>query len=124
MPTRPRGAWPMHVCFARPPDCRSSATNKRVMLNAGQQLELDIEKPAAGGRMIARHEGQVVLVLGAIPGERVLARIDKADRQLAFASTLGVISASPDRREPFVDPLCGGCLYAHVSYPRQLRIKA
>lgn len=94
------------------------------MLNAGQQLELDIEKPAAGGRMIARHEGQVVLVLGAIPGERVLARIGKADRQLAFASTVRVISASPDRREPFVDPLCGGCLYAHVSYPRQLRIKA
>ena len=94
------------------------------MLSAGQQLELAIEKPAAGGRMIARHEGQVVLVLGAIPGERVLARIDKADRQLAFASTIDVLSPSPDRRDPFVDPLCGGCLYAHVSYPRQLRIKA
>ena len=94
------------------------------MLRAGQQLELAIEKPAAGGRMIARHEGQVVLVLGAIPGERVLARIDKADRQLAFASVIDVLSPSPDRRDPFVDPLCGGCLYAHVSYPRQLRIKA
>ena len=94
------------------------------MLNAGQQLELDVEKPAAGGRMIARHEGQIVLVMGAIPGERVLARIEKADRQLAFANTVEVLTRSPDRREPFVEPLCGGCLYAHVAYPRQLRIKA
>jgi 23S rRNA (uracil1939-C5)-methyltransferase len=94
------------------------------VLRPEQQLELQVEKPAAGGRMIARHEGQVVLVLGAIPGERVLARIEKADRQLAFATTIDVLSASPDRREPFVDPLCGGCLYAHVSYPRQVRIKA
>lgn len=94
------------------------------MLHAGQQIELSIEKPAAGGRMIARQQGQVVLVLGAIPGERVLARIDKADRQLAFASTVDVLEPSPDRREPFVDPLCGGCLYAHVAYPRQLAMKA
>ena len=94
------------------------------MLTAGQQLELAIEKPAAGGRMIARHEGQVVLVLGAIPEERVLVRIDKVERQLAFATTLRVLVASADRREPHVDPLCGGCLYAHVTYPRQLTIKS
>ena len=94
------------------------------MLNVGQQLELDIEKPAAGGRMIARHEGQIVLVLGAIPGERVRARVEKADRQLAFASTVDVVTPSSDRREPYVDPLCGGCLYAHISYARQLRVKS
>jgi 23S rRNA (uracil1939-C5)-methyltransferase len=94
------------------------------MLTPGQQVELAIEKPAAGGRMIARHEGQVIFVLGAIPGERVLARIDKVERQLAFGTTVGVLTASPERREPFVDLLCGGCLYAHVTYPGQLRIKA
>lgn len=94
------------------------------MLIPGQQVELAIEKPAAGGRMIARHEGQVIFVCGAIPGERVLARIERVERQLAFGTTVGVLTASPDRREPFVDLLCGGCLYAHVTYPGQLRIKA
>ena len=93
------------------------------MLTPGQHVELSVEKPAAGGRMIARHEGQVVFVLGAIPGERVVARIDKAERQLAFATTIEIVEPSPDRREPFVDPLCGGCLYAHVTYAGQLRIK-
>ena len=41
------------------------------MLKSGDRLEVEIEKPAAGGRMIARHEGQIVLVSGAIPGEKV-----------------------------------------------------
>jgi hypothetical protein len=37
------------------------------MIQTGSILTLDIEKPAAGGRMLARHQGQVVLVWGAIP---------------------------------------------------------
>lgn len=74
--------------------------------------------------MIARHEGRVVFVRGAIPGERVLARVEKAERQLAFAATVDVVVPSPARREPFVDPLCGGCLYAHITYPGQLEIKS
>ena len=58
------------------------------MLNARAEIELTIEKPAAGGRMIARHEGQVVLVAGAMPGERVL-RADRASRRrLAFAAVV------------------------------------
>src|SRR5918999_871424 len=94
------------------------------MLAPGQQLDLVIEKPAAGGRMIARHEGQVLLVLGAIPGERVVARVERVERRLAFAETVRVVESSADRRGVAFDSRCGGCAYAHVAYPRQLAIKA
>ena len=94
------------------------------MLSPGHQVELTVEKPAAGGRMIARHEGQVVLVLGAVPGERVLAQIERADRRLAFARVLEVQEPSPDRRPGFADPLCGGCVYSHIAYTRQLNLKS
>jgi 23S rRNA (uracil1939-C5)-methyltransferase len=94
------------------------------MLYEGQQVELTIEKPAAGGRMIARHLGQVVLVRGAIPGERVHAWIERAEKHLAFAVTRDVLQPSPDRRAADGDPLCGGALYAHIEYSRQLVIKA
>ena len=44
------------------------------MMSVGDVLPLTIEKPVAGGRMIARLDGRIVLVSGAIPGERVHAR--------------------------------------------------
>ena len=95
-----------------------------MRLGPGQLLTLTIEKPAVGGSMIARHDGQVVLVSGAIPGERVTARIDKVGKGVVYAQTVSVDEASPDRREPFTDSACGGCLYAHIDYLRQLEIKA
>src|SRR4051812_5489616 len=94
------------------------------MLTAGQTLSVTIEKPAAGGRMIARVNGQVVLVLGAIPGERASIRIDRVSRGVAYADTVSIEAPSSDRRQPHADPLCGGCLYAHIAYERQLQIKS
>ena len=94
------------------------------MLTPGQILPLRIEKPAAGGRMIARVDGQVVLVLGAIPGEQVSARIERVGRGVAYADVVAIDQASDDRRAVDADPLCGGCLYAHVTYARQLEIKS
>jgi 23S rRNA (uracil1939-C5)-methyltransferase len=94
------------------------------MLNPGQTLSLSIEKPAVGGRMIARVDGQVVLVSGAIPGERVTARVERVGRGVAYAEVVTVELPSPDRRPVEADPLCGGCLYSHIGYTRQLEIKA
>jgi 23S rRNA (uracil1939-C5)-methyltransferase len=94
------------------------------MLTPGDTLLLTIEKPAVGGRMIARHDGQVVLVAGAIPGERVRARVERATRSVAYAETTAIDNPSADRRTWEGDAWCGGCLYAHMAYPRQLEIKA
>jgi 23S rRNA (uracil1939-C5)-methyltransferase len=74
--------------------------------------------------MIARLSGQVVLVGGAIPGERVTARIERVGKGVLYADTVSVDDASPDRRPVMADPLCGGCLYAHIGYARQLALKA
>jgi 23S rRNA (uracil1939-C5)-methyltransferase len=93
------------------------------MLSSGQTLSLQVEKPAAGGRMIARVDGQVVLVSGAIPGEQVTVRVERVGRGVAYADVVTVDQPSPDRRDLAADPLCGGCVYAHMTYPRQLAVK-
>jgi 23S rRNA (uracil1939-C5)-methyltransferase len=98
-----------------------------VSLFEGQEVELTIEKPASGGRMIARHLGQIVLVRGAIPGERVRAWVERAEKRMAYAVTREVLEPSPDRRSDGPgagDPLCGGSLYSHIAYSRQLAIKS
>ncbi|MBI2222116.1 MAG: class I SAM-dependent RNA methyltransferase [Acidobacteria bacterium] len=94
------------------------------MLATNDLVELTIEKPAAGGRMIARHEGQVILVSGAIPGERVSARVERADKTLAYAAVVDILEPHRARRLVAGDWTCGGNVYAFIDYPHQLAIKA
>ncbi|HKY23054.1 MAG TPA: TRAM domain-containing protein [Vicinamibacterales bacterium] len=93
-------------------------------LRPNSEVVLTAEKPVTGGRMLARHDGQVVFVAGAIPGERVRARVERVSKQLAFAETVEVLDCSPDRRSAGVDWACGGSLYAHIAYERQRVLKS
>src|SRR5262245_47253571 len=94
------------------------------MPHAGDRIDLDVVQPVAGGRMLARLDGQVVLVSGAIPGERVTAAVERVTRQVIWARTIDVRDASPDRRAPVCDPACGGLSYAHIADERQRTLKA
>ena len=87
-----------------------------------ETLALDVERPVAGGRMLARHAGQIVLLFGAIPGEQVRARVERRGKGVIFAEATDVLSPSPDRR-PAHDWHCGGNVFAHIAYPRQLQLK-
>jgi tRNA/tmRNA/rRNA uracil-C5-methylase (TrmA/RlmC/RlmD family) len=91
---------------------------------ASEILELTVERPAAGGRMLARHDGIVVLVAGAVPGERVRARVERRSRSLIWATVTEVVEPSPARRATDVDPACGGADYLHIDYATQLGIKS
>ena len=95
-----------------------------MSLQPGAEIIVTIEKAVAGGRMLARHDGQIVLVAGAIPGERVRARIDRVSKQLAFGDATEVMEGSADRRSAGVDWACGGSVYAHIVYDRQLQLKS
>ncbi len=73
--------------------------------------------------MLARHDGQIVLVSGTIPGERVRARVERAAKSVLYAATTEVVEASPDRRSAAGDGLCGGNVFAHINYERQRLLK-
>jgi tRNA/tmRNA/rRNA uracil-C5-methylase (TrmA/RlmC/RlmD family) len=94
------------------------------MLTPGAELVLVPEKIVPGGSMLARHNGCVVLVRGAIPGERIRARIERVARDVVHGAVVDVIEPHPDRRQPPVDPACGGNTLAHIAYERQLTLKA
>jgi 23S rRNA (uracil1939-C5)-methyltransferase len=93
-------------------------------MTRGDRLRLTVERPAAGGRMIARHEGAIVFVSGAIPGEVIEAEVQKVQRGTAWAETRAVIGASPDRVPEAADGACGGSVFAHIAYERQRTLKA
>ena len=74
------------------------------MLKRGDTVSLRIEKPAAGGWMIARADGQVILVSGVVPSERATIQVDRLGKGVAYGHATTIEEPSADRREPFVDP--------------------
>ncbi len=91
-------------------------------------MALEVGPPAHGGFCVARHEGRVVFVRHALPGERVLARVTE-DRGGSYcrADAVEILAASPDRVEqpcPHARPgRCGGCDWQHATPDAQRRIK-
>lgn len=84
---------------------------------------------AHGGHCVARHDGRVIFVRHALPGERVLVRItDTSHKRFWRGDAVEVLEASPDRVEPAcpvaVPGGCGGCDFQHVSAEGQRRLKA
>jgi 23S rRNA (uracil1939-C5)-methyltransferase len=92
----------------------------------GEQLEVEIESLAFGGRGVARADGMVVFVSGALPGDRVRAEITKAKKRFAEARTVALLQPGADRiadacvheGEP-----CPGAPWQGLSYERQLSQK-
>jgi 23S rRNA (uracil1939-C5)-methyltransferase len=93
-------------------------------MTRGERVRLTIERPAAGGRMIARHEGAIVFVAGAIPGEVVDAEIEKVQRGSGWAIARDILERSPDRLDGARDGACGGSVLAHIRYERQRALKS
>ena len=73
--------------------------------------------------MIARHAGGIALVSAAIPGETVEAEVERMQRGTVWARTTRVVTASADRVSPSGDWACGGNVFSHIAYDRQLAIK-
>ncbi|MFL5907573.1 MAG: 23S rRNA (uracil(1939)-C(5))-methyltransferase RlmD [Solirubrobacterales bacterium] len=92
----------------------------------GELLTLDVESLAYGGKGIARRNGYVVFVAGALPGDRVTAEVTRAKRGYAEASTKEILRESPDRVPPRCDhggEPCPGAPWQGLAYEEQLRHK-
>jgi len=88
----------------------------------GAELDLRIDSLAFGGNGVARSDGYVVFVQGAIPGDRVRAVLTKGKRAYGEARTLEVLEPSPDRIAPVADH--PGAPWQVLPYERQLQVKA
>ena len=91
----------------------------------GVQIEVEVEDLAFGGRALARMEGFVVFVDGALPGDRVLATVYRRKRQYAEARTERILRPATTRVEPRCAhvAICGGCRAQDLDYAEQLRHK-
>ena len=91
----------------------------------GEMLELTIDSLAYGGGGVARHDGFVVFVQRALPGQRVRAQIVKRRRGFAEARVVELLEPSPHVAEPKCAHfgVCGGCATQNYPYEQQLEQK-
>jgi 23S rRNA (uracil1939-C5)-methyltransferase len=103
-----------------------ASTEQQARPRPGQELELEIDSLAQGGRGVGRTNGYVVFVSGALPGDRVRARLQKAKRAYAEGNAVELLRASServaDRCVHDAEP-CPGAPWQGLSYERQLAEK-
>ena len=95
------------------------------MIRKNDIFEADITAMTAEGSGICRAEGMAVFVPGTAVGDRCAVRIVKVLRKYAFGRLEKLLAPSPDRIAPDcpVAAQCGGCVYRHIRYEAELRIK-
>jgi 23S rRNA (uracil1939-C5)-methyltransferase len=92
-----------------------------------EPLTLNLVGMAHGGSAFGRHEGRMIFVPYAIPGEQITARIVQDKGRFANAEGIEVLEPAEGRVYPecphFGPKRCGGCQWQHIDYAEQLRFK-
>ena len=98
---------------------------KAMPVEKNEELELTIDGVTLEGAGIGRVDGFALFVPGALARERVRVHVIKVTPSYAVGKLLEVVEPSPHRVEPLcpVYDKCGGCVFGHVSYAEELRIK-
>jgi 23S rRNA (uracil1939-C5)-methyltransferase len=92
----------------------------------GEQLEVEIDSLAFGGRGVARVGGYVVFVSGGLPGDRVRAEVTKPKKRFAEARAVELLRPGADRidnRCLHEGEPCPGAPWQGLAYEQQLVAK-
>ena len=79
----------------------------------------------ANGKALAKVDGLVVFITGAVPGDTADLRITKKKSSYAEAEAIRINIPGPDRVEPICAHFgtCGGCKWQDLRYEKQLEYK-
>ena len=104
---------------------QTSKDTHQQRLEVGQVLTLEIDSMTLEGQCIARVDGFVLFVSGAIPGENVAVEVTSLGRNFGRATVQRVFEANEHRIKPACRHfgVCGGCSWQHIAYSEQLQWK-
>ncbi|MEO8457163.1 MAG: class I SAM-dependent RNA methyltransferase [Chloroflexota bacterium] len=103
----------------------SRKRNRDVRIDPPERVTLTLGEMAFDGGTIAHDNGRTIFVEAGLPGETVVAELDRERAGVFHGRTVEVLEVSPDRIEApcryFGE--CGGCQWQHISYEHQLALK-
>ena len=94
--------------------------NKNIILE-----NIAVTDYAAEGKALARHEGKVIFIAGAVPGDTADILLTKNKKDWAEGRVMKITVPAPDRLVPFCSHfgICGGCKWQMLPYEKQLQYK-
>jgi len=97
-----------------------SRKNKQQLLE-----DVAVTDYAAEGKALARVDGKVVFISGAVPGDVADVMLTKSKKDWAEGRVTQIKKMAPDRQEPFCRHfgVCGGCKWQMLPYSKQLQYK-
>lgn len=86
---------------------------------------LEVVDISTEGKAIAKHEGLVVFIDNAVPGDVVDVMVHRKKNSFAEGKVHQLISPSPFRNKPTCENFgtCGGCKWQNFNYQKQLEFK-
>lgn len=86
---------------------------------------LEVIDISTEGKAIAKHEGLVVFIAGAVPGDVVDVMVHRKKNSFAEGKVHAIKTPSPHRVQPICEHFgtCGGCKWQDFAYVKQLEFK-
>lgn len=99
------------------------AREKRI--DPPERVTVTLGEMAYEGGAVAHDGGRTLFIEYGIPGERVVAELERERAGVFHGRVVEVLQGSPDRIKPACEYFgeCGGCQWQHISYERQLALK-
>ena len=94
--------------------------NKNIILE-----NVAVTDYAAEGKALARYDGKVIFIAGAVPGDIADIQLTKNKKDWAEGRVLKITTPAADRLTPFCSHfgICGGCKWQMLPYEKQLQYK-
>ena len=98
---------------------------REITFKKNEEITLNIDDLGNNGEGIGHLRGYTFFVKGALPGEKIKARVMKQKKSYGYARLSEILTPSPNRVKPVCPAagVCGGCTLQHLSYEEQLRYK-
>lgn len=96
------------------------------MIEKNKSYECEVTDLTVNGDGLAKIDGYPLFIKGAVPGDRVIVKPTKLNKNYGFAKMAKLLFASPKRRQSICKafPSCGGCSLLHMNYQGQLQFKS
>ncbi len=94
--------------------------NKNIILE-----NIEVTDYAAEGKALARVDGKVIFISGAVPGDTADILLTKNKKDWAEARVIKITKPATDRLTPFCIHfgICGGCKWQMLPYEKQIQFK-